>query len=84
MISFITKTCDTFDGGRKVKLILQIGQFSTFCQFQLIYQPLHSFSIYKEGVRIHKRLNELERKYISVKNKGENFFLMIRDLGQDP
>ena len=38
----------------------------------------------QEGERMHKRLNELDQKYLNVKNVGEKFFLMIRDLGQDP
>ena len=38
----------------------------------------------QEGEQMHKRLNELDHKYLNVKNVGEKFFLMIRDLGQDP
>ena len=38
----------------------------------------------QEWERLHKRLNDLERKYVSVKNKGGEFFLTIRDLGQYP
>ena len=56
--------------------------------FAEIIQDKKSLFLYlkmeQEGECLHKRLNDLERKYISVKNKGEIFFLMIRDLGQDP
>ena len=56
--------------------------------FPEIIQDKKSLFLYlkmeQEGERLYKRLNDLERKYISVKNKGDNFFLMIRDLGQDP
>ena len=56
--------------------------------FPEIIQDKKSLFLYlkmeQEWERLHKRLNDLERKYISVKIKGEIFFLMIRDLGQDP
>ena len=34
----------------------------------------------QEGEHIHHRLKDLEKKYLNVRNKGERFFMMIRDI----
>ena len=34
----------------------------------------------QEGERIHQRIKKLEQKYISVRDKTERYYLIIRDL----